>query len=183
MQMTTKPEIQTAILGGGCFWCLDAAFREISGIEDVVCGYAGGHTTDPTYERVVSETTGHAEVVEIYFDTKVINYADVLDIFWAIHDPTTKDRQGYDVGSSYRSIILYKSDEQKKIATESIEAVAKLWPNPVVTELLPLRDFYRAEEYHQQYFAKNPTQGYCTAVINPKLVKIREKFRSRLKTA
>ena len=179
--MNTVTTTQTAILGGGCFWCLDAAFREISGIVNVVCGYAGGHTTDPTYERVVTETTGHAEVVEVYFDPKVISYEDVLDIFWAIHDPTTKDRQGYDVGSSYRSVILYQNEEQKKIAADSITAIAKLWPNPVVTELLPLEIFYPAEEYHQQYFAKNPTQGYCTAVINPKLVKIREKFKARLK--
>ena len=179
--MTTDPKNQTAILGGGCFWCLDAAFREISGIENVVCGYAGGHTTDPTYERVVTETTGHAEVVEVYFDPKVISYEDVLDIFWAIHDPTTKDRQGYDIGSSYRSMIIFQSEEQKKIAADSIAAIAKLWSNPVVTELLPLEKFYPAEEYQQQYFAKNPTQGYCTAVINPKLVKIREKFKARLK--
>lgn len=179
--MNTVTTTQTAILGGGCFWCLDAAFREISGIENVVCGYAGGHTTDPTYERVVTETTGHAEVVEVYFDPESISYEDVLDIFWAIHDPTTKDRQGYDVGSSYRSVILYQNEEQKKIAADSITAIAKLWPNPVVTELLPLEIFYPAEEYHQQYFAKNPTQGYCTAVINPKLVKIREKFKARLK--
>ncbi len=179
--MTDSKQIDTAILGGGCFWCLDAAFREISGITDVICGYAGGHWPEPSYERVTTGTTGHAEVVKVIFDPSTIQYSDVLDIFWVIHDPTTKDRQGYDVGSQYRSIILYQSDDEKSIAEGSIAEIAKLWSNPVTTELLPLDVFYPAEDYHQDYFAKNPTQGYCTAVINPKLVKIREKFKARLK--
>lgn len=179
--MTDSKQIDTAILGGGCFWCLDAAFREISGIIDVVCGYAGGHWPDPSYERVTTGTTGHAEVVKVIFDPAIIAYTDVLDIFWVIHDPTTKDRQGHDIGSQYRSMILFQSEEEKTIATSSILEIAKLWPNPVTTELLPLETFYPAEDYHQDYFAKNPTQGYCTAVINPKLVKIREKFKARLK--
>ncbi len=179
--MTDSKQIDTAVLGGGCFWCLDAAFREISGIIDVVCGYAGGHWPDPSYDRVTTGTTGHAEVVKVIFDPNVIEYNDVLDIFWVIHDPTTKDRQGYDVGSQYRSIILFQSEDEKDIAAASISEIAKLWPNPVTTELLPLDTFYPAEDYHQDYFAKNPTQGYCTAVINPKLVKIREKFKARLK--
>jgi peptide-methionine (S)-S-oxide reductase len=179
--MNTDKQIDTAYLGGGCFWCLDAAFREISGIIDVVSGYAGGHWPNPTYERVTTGTTGHAEIVKVIFDPSIIEYNDVLDIFWVIHDPTTKDRQGYDVGTQYRSIILYGSDEEKTIAENSIAEIAKLWPQPVTTELVPLETFYPAEDYHQDYFAKNPAQGYCTAVINPKLVKIREKFKARLK--
>ncbi|MEO7618062.1 MAG: peptide-methionine (S)-S-oxide reductase MsrA [Candidatus Saccharibacteria bacterium] len=177
-----EPITESAILGGGCFWCLDAAFREISGIENVICGYSGGQWPDPSYERVSAGTTGHAEVVEVFFDPEIISYTDVLDIFWVIHDPTTKNAQGHDIGSQYRSIILYQSEEQKVIAAGSIAEIAKLWPNPVVTELLPLEKFYPAEDYHQEYFAKNPGQGYCVAVINPKLVKIREKFKARLKS-
>jgi peptide-methionine (S)-S-oxide reductase len=179
--IVVEPITESAILGGGCFWCLDAAFREISGIENVICGYAGGQWPDPSYERVSAGTTGHAEVVEIFFDPEIISYTDVLDIFWVIHDPTTKNAQGHDIGSQYRSIILYQSEDQKNIAAQSIAEIAKLWPNPVVTELLPLEKFYPAEDYHQEYFAKNPGQGYCVAVINPKLVKIREKFKARLK--
>ena len=176
-----EPITESAILGGGCFWCLDAAFREIAGIENVICGYAGGQRPDPSFERVSTGTTGHAEVVEVFFDPEIITYSDVLNIFWVIHNPTTKNAQGYDIGPEYRSIILYQSGEQKAIATDSIAAIAKLWPNPVVTELVPLEKFYPAEDYHQQYFSKNPSLGYCVAVINPKLVKIREKFKARLK--
>lgn len=180
--MKPSNEIQDAVIGGGCFWCLDAAFREISGITDVVCGYAGGTDQNPTYERVCMGSTGHAEVVKVSFDTEVIEYVDILDILWAIHNPTTKNQQGYDIGTEYRSIILYQNETQRTTAVESIEKISKLWPDPVVTELVPLKVFYPAEDYHQQYFAKNPTQGYCTAIINPKLVKVREAFRSRLKT-
>ncbi len=179
--METTSTIQAAVLGGGCFWCTEAAFREIEGVIGVVSGYSAGHRPNPTYDRVVTGLTGHAQVVEITFDTKIINYSDILDIFWAIHNPTTLNKQGYDIGTDYRSIILYKNEEQKKIAEDSISAISKLWPDPIVTELLPLDIFYPAEDYHQQYFAKNPTQGYCVAVINPKLITLREKFRSRLR--
>lgn len=170
-----------AVLGGGCFWCLQAAYNEIAGVKQVICGYAGGQWPDPTFERVCSGTTGHAEVVRIEYDKRLVSFADILDIFWVIHNPTTPDRQGYDIGSQYRSIILYQSDEEKKIAEQSISSISKLWPDPVVTELVPLAIFYPAESYHQDYFAKNPSLGYCQAVINPKLVHLRQTFQSKLK--
>lgn len=172
---------ETATLGGGCFWCLDAAFRQIKGVENVVSGYAGGSIEKPTYDQVCSGSTGHAEVVQVRYDPKVISYEDVLDIFWAIHDPTTPNRQGSDVGPQYRSIILYEDEVQRQAAEDSAMRIGKLWPNPIVTEIKKLEHFYPAEEFHQDYFAKNPTQGYCQIVINPKLAKLREKFASRLK--
>jgi peptide-methionine (S)-S-oxide reductase len=178
-----KPAIstQSIVLAGGCFWCLDAAYRMVEGVASVVSGYAGGSWPDPTYERVSTGTTGHAEVVKVEFDPKVISLDDVLDIFWALHDPTTKNRQGNDVGTQYRSMILYVGKEQKELAEASLANVAKLWPNPIVTEVKPLDHFYPAEEYHQDYYRKNPDQGYCQVIINPKLAKLREKFASRLK--
>jgi peptide-methionine (S)-S-oxide reductase len=172
---------ELATLGGGCFWCLDAAYRRIEGVTQVVSGYAGGGDPHPTYQRVCSGSTGHAEVVQVEFDPDVISYADILDVFWAIHDPTTRNRQGADVGSQYRSIILTHDDTQRRIAEESRQAVAALWPRPIVTEIVPLEAFHPAEEYHQDYFARNPDQGYCQVVINPKLAKLREKFASRLR--
>lgn len=172
---------ESAILGGGCFWCLDASFRQINGVEDVISGYAGGQKANPTYEQVSSGTTGHAEVVKVLYDPKIISYEDVLDIFWAIHDPTTPNRQGSDVGPQYRSVIFYQDEEQHKLAEQSKADVAKLWPNPIVTEIKPLEHFYTAEAYHQDYFAKNPAQAYCQLVINPKLQKLREKFAAKLK--
>jgi peptide-methionine (S)-S-oxide reductase len=177
--MAAKGEVAT--LGGGCFWCLDAAYRRIEGVTAVVSGYAGGHDPDPTYQRVCSGTTGHAEVVQVEFDPDVISYRDILDVFWAVHDPTTPNRQGHDVGPQYRSIILTHDDAQRRIAEESRQAVASLWPNPVVTEIVPLETFFPAEEYHQDYFARNPDQGYCQVVINPKLSKLRERFATRLR--
>lgn len=173
--------LEKATLGGGCFWCLDAAYRQIEGVADVISGYAGGTPVNPTYEQVCSGNTGHAEVVQVMYDPRVIAYEDILDIFWAVHDPTTPNRQGNDVGSQYRSIILFADDRQRQAAEDSAMRVSQLWPNPIVTEIKKLDRFYPAEEYHQNYFAKNPTQGYCQAVINPKLQKLRQNFTARLK--
>lgn len=170
--MSDRRELAT--LGGGCFWCLDAAYREIRGVTRVVSGYAGGDVPDPSYEQVCTGRTGHAEVVQVEFDPDVISYSDILDVFWSIHDPTTKDRQGADVGTQYRSIILTAGDAQDATARTSAAAIQAAWPNPVVTTIEPLVAFYPAEEYHQDYFARNPDQGYCQIVINPKLKKVRE---------
>jgi peptide-methionine (S)-S-oxide reductase len=169
------------VLGGGCFWCLDAAYRRLKGVHNVVSGYAGGTVPNPSYEAVTTGTTGHAEVVKVEFDPQIISLGDVLDVFWAIHDPTTLNRQGNDVGREYRSMILYATEEQQHAAETSRNATQKLWPNPIVTEIKPLEHFYPAEENHQDYFAKNPTQGYCQVVINPKLEKLTEKYQSLLK--
>ena len=172
---------QVATLGGGCFWCLDAAYREIEGVVDVVSGYAGGRRPNPTYEQVCTGATGHAEVVQVTFDPDVISYREVLDIFWSIHDPTTPNRQGADVGTQYRSIILYHDDAQRADAEASRDGVRALWPNPVVTEIVALDAFYPAEDYHQDYFAHHPENAYCSVVINPKLEKLRKRHTDRLK--
>jgi peptide-methionine (S)-S-oxide reductase len=177
--MTTGREVAT--LGGGCFWCLDAAYRRVEGVTGVVSGYAGGEDPRPTYQRVCSGVTGHAEVVQVEFDPAVISYRDILDVFWAIHDPTTLNQQGQDVGTQYRSIILTHDDAQRQAAEESRAAVQSLWPRPVVTEIVPLEVFHPAEEYHQDYYARNPEQGYCQVVINPKLAKLRQRFAARLR--
>ena len=169
------------VLGGGCFWCLDAAYRMVKGVTDVVVGYAGGETKDPIYEEVASGTTGHAEVVKVTYDDDVISSDDIMSIFWTIHDPTTLNRQGHDIGTQYRSCILYQDENQRKLAEESIEKVAELWDDPIVTEVKPLGTFYPAEEYHQDYFSKNPEAGYCQVVINPKLVKLRKEAATLLK--
>ena len=172
---------QTATLGGGCFWCLDAAYRQIDGVTRVTSGYAGGRLPDPTYQQVCTGTTGHAEVVQLEFDPDLISYGDILEIFWSIHDPTTRDRQGADVGSQYRSVILHHDDAQQRAAVESREAAQRLWGKPIVTEIVALDAFYPAEDYHQDYYACNPEQGYCQVVINPKLAKLRERHRARLR--
>ena len=177
--MIEKRDIAT--LGGGCFWCLDAAYREIRGVTRVVSGYAGGTSPCPTYEQVSTGGTGHAEVVQVEFDPEVISYNDILDVFWSIHDPTTRNRQGADVGSQYRSIILTHDEEQAEAARASRDEIQKEWPNPVVTEIEPLEAFYPAEDYHQDYFARNPNQGYCQIVINPKLKKVRDHHAALLK--
>lgn len=179
--MSDKRELAT--LGGGCFWCLDAVYREIEGVTGVVSGYAGGTAPNPTYQQVCTGRTGHAEVVQVEFDPDVISYADILDIFWSIHDPTTKDRQGADVGTQYRSVIFTHDDRQAEIARASRDGIQEAWPRPVVTEIEPLSAFYPAEDYHQDYFAHNPNQGYCQVVINPKLKKFREHHAARLKVA
>jgi peptide-methionine (S)-S-oxide reductase len=168
---------------GGCFWCLDAAYRRIEGVTRVVSGYAGGQTVKPSYEQVCTGATGHAEAVQVEFDPQVISYPEILDIFWTIHDPTTLNRQGGDVGTQYRSAIFYHDDAQKAAAEASSDAVQKLWPRPVVTEITALPEFYPAEEYHQDYYARNPGQGYCAVVINPKLQKLREHHAARMRAA
>lgn len=173
--------IEQATLGGGCFWCLEAAFLELRGIERVVSGYAGGHVDDPTYHQVCSGFTGHAEVVQVDFDPDVISYRDLLGVFFTIHDPTTLNRQGYDVGTQYRSAIFYHSDEQKSEAEAVIAEVQPIWDDPIVTEVVPLERFYPAEDYHQNYFENNPNQPYCRAVVAPKVAKVRQKYLQRLR--
>ncbi len=174
---------EVATLGGGCFWCLDAVFRQLKGVSKSVSGYAGGHDPDPDYESVCSGRTGHAEVTQVTFDPAVMPFKDLLDVFFSIHDPTTLDRQGADIGTQYRSVILYHSPEQKKAAEDAVEAFdeAQAYEDPIVTQLMPFTTFFPAEEYHQDYFARNPTQGYCRAVVSPKVAKFRSKWAPRLK--
>jgi len=172
---------QSIILGGGCFWCLDAAYRRVKGISSVVSGYAGGHWPNPAYELVTSGTTGHAEVVKVNFDPKNISLGTILEIFWTLHDPTTLNRQGNDVGTQYRSIILFNTAEQEAIVRKSIAKTAiKLWGSKITTEVISLEEFYPAEAYHQDYFNKNTGQGYCQIIINPKLEKLTKKFAQLL---
>jgi peptide-methionine (S)-S-oxide reductase len=163
---------QTAVLGGGCFWCIEAVYERIEGVKSVVSGYAGGTKPDPTYEQVCTGTTGHAEVVEIEFDPAVISYERILEIFWKAHDPTSLNRQGADVGTQYRSIILYRDEAQRAAAEKSRSQAAGQFERRIVTEIVPLKAFYRAEQYHQDYYANNPYAGYCTFVIRPKLQKL-----------
>lgn len=170
-----------ATLGGGCFWCLEAAYQLIGGVQKVVSGYAGGHSINPHYYDIHHRDTGHAEVVQITFDDKIISYKDILEIFWTIHDPTTPNRQGNDIGPEYRSIILYHDEDQKRIAKESIVQAQQVWDQPIVTELKSLQEFYEAEPEHQNYFINHPQQAYCQAIINPKLDKLRRRFTDRLK--
>lgn len=176
-------ELAVATLGGGCFWCLDAIYRDVIGVERVVSGYSGGHVVNPTYEAVCGKKTGHAEVIQVWFDPSIIGYEDILYIFWLIHDPTTPNRQGNDVGPQYRSVIFTHDKEQQSIAEASREQVIndRIWPNPIVTEIVPFEVFYPAEEYHQDYFNRNPYQGYCVYVIEPKVQKFRKSFANRLK--
>jgi peptide-methionine (S)-S-oxide reductase len=174
---------EAATLAGGCFWCLEAVYAGLRGVESAVSGYMGGVQPDPTYEAVCAGTTGHAEVVQVVYDPAALSYRDLLEVFFAIHDPTTLNRQGNDVGSQYRSAIFYHSPEQKRIAEEVIKAVgsAGLWHDPVVTEVTPATVFYPAESYHQEYFARNPSQPYCRLVVAPKIAKFRSRFVERLK--
>ena len=174
---------EVATLAGGCFWCLEAAFQDLKGVENVQSGYAGGRVANPSYEDVCTGTTGHAEVVQITFDPQVVTFEDLLHVFFTIHDPTTLNRQGADVGTQYRSAIFFHSPEQKATAERVIAELQaqKLWDEPVVTELKPLTAFYPAEEYHRDYFRRNPTQGYCQAVIAPKVAKVRKLYFDRLK--
>lgn len=174
---------ELATLGGGCFWCLDAVYRDLRGVEDVVSGYTGGTVKNPTYDQVCSGETGHAEVVQVKFDPKVVTFRELLEVFFTIHDPTTLNRQGADVGTQYRSAIFTHTPEQKKTAEEVMAWLKKekVWPNPIVTEVSPLKEFYAAESYHQNYYAKNPNAGYCRVVIAPKVSKFRQKFISKLK--
>jgi peptide-methionine (S)-S-oxide reductase len=176
---------ELATLGGGCFWCLEAVFKDLRGVQSVTSGYAGGHVANPTYKQVCTGTTGHAEVVQVRFDPNEITYGDLLRVFFAIHDPTTKDRQGNDVGPQYRSIILTHSDAQRHTAEAVMRELAqdKLWRDPLTTEIKPLDTFYPAEAEHHDYFARNPWSGYCQVVIAPKVAKFRKEFTDRLKRA
>ncbi|GAB4449535.1 MAG: peptide-methionine (S)-S-oxide reductase MsrA [Anaerolineales bacterium] len=175
--------LQTATLAGGCFWCLEAVFDEIKGVYSVESGYAGGHVPNPTYRQVCNGDTGHAEVVQIRFDPEIVSYRDLLNVFFAIHDPTTLNRQGADVGTQYRSAIFYHNEEQKRTAEELIRELdaQKIWDAPIVTEVTPLDEFYMAEDYHQEFFARNPYQPYCMAVVAPKVAKFRKHFLEMLK--
>lgn len=170
-------------LAGGCFWCLEAVYDLLEGVEDVVSGYMGGSVHNPTYQAVCTGTTGHAEVVQITFDPQRISFRDLLDVFFTVHDPTTLNRQGNDIGTQYRSAIYYHSEEQRTIAQDTIAALTleKLWADPIVTEVTPAATFYPAEDYHQEYFANNPGQGYCMFVVAPKVQKARKKYLNRLK--
>ncbi len=175
--------LETATLAAGCFWCVEAVFDDLEGVHDVVSGYSGGHKENPTYREVCDETTGHAEVVQIRFDPEIISYDDILRIFFTVHDPTTLNRQGNDIGSSYRSAIFYHSDEQR-VSAEAIKdeiTAEALYADPIVTEITAFDKFWPAEDYHQEYFANNPNQPYCAAVVAPKVAKFRQKFASRLK--
>jgi peptide-methionine (S)-S-oxide reductase len=181
--MVENKPLETATLGGGCFWCLEAVYDELKGVEDVVSGYAGGARPNPTYEQVCSGATGHAEVVQVTFDPAVASFRDILNVFFTIHDPTTLNRQGADIGTQYRSAIFTHSPEQAETARAVIADLEtkKVWANPIVTEVTPLDTFYPAEDYHQEYFARNPHQGYCRAVIAPKVAKFRKQYLERLK--
>ena len=174
---------ETTTLAGGCFWCLEAVYDQLKGVEDVVSGYAGGKLPNPSYKLVCTGSTGHAEVVQVTFDNDVISFKDILDVFFTIHDPTTLNRQGADVGTQYRSAIFYHSPEQKAVAEQTIAALDKagLWGDPIVTEVTPIADFYPAEDYHQEYYENNPQQGYCRVVIEPKVAKFRKHYFDRLK--
>ncbi len=176
-------ELETATLGAGCFWCVEAVFDDLEGVHDVVSGYSGGHKDHPTYQEVCSETTGHAEVVQIRFDPDVITYADILRVFFSVHDPTTLNRQGNDIGTSYRSAIFFHSEEQEHVAHEIITEVTNegIYDDPIVTEVTAFDKFWPAEDYHQEYFANNPNQPYCAAVVAPKLAKFRSAYFDRLK--
>ena len=174
---------EIATLGGGCFWCLDPIYAELVGVEKVVVGYSGGKIKNPTYQQVSSKTTGHAEVVQVTFDPGVISYDEILKIFFTYHDPTTLNRQGGDVGPQYRSVIFYHDDTQRETAERVIREIAaeQIWSDPIVTEISPFEEFFIAEDYHQDYFKRNPEQGYCRVVIAPKVVKFRKSYANQLK--
>jgi len=179
----TSDRLQTATLAGGCFWCLEAAFDQLKGVERVQSGYAGGSVANPSYHQVCTGGTGHAEVVQVRFDPGVIAYRDLLEVFFVIHDPTTLNRQGADVGTQYRSAIFYHTPEQEAEAERAIADLTarNVWDDPIVTEVVPLETFYPAEEYHRDYYRRNPNQGYCQIVIAPKVAKVRKQYFERLK--
>lgn len=179
----TSPSGQTEIatLGGGCFWCVEAVYQELRGVLKVESGYSGGRISDPTYREVCSGMTGHAEVVQVTFDPAQLSFADVLRVFFTVHDPTTLNRQGNDVGTQYRSVIYYHTEQQRETAEAIKTEAAEAWDNPIVTEISAAEKFYKAEDYHQNYYRENPNQGYCSFIITPKLKKFREKFADRLK--
>jgi methionine-S-sulfoxide reductase len=175
--------MDTLTLGGGCYWCVEAVYERLEGVQEVISGYSGGRMKDPTYEMVCTGTTGHAEVVRVIFDTTKTSVYEVLKVFFTVHDPTTLNRQGADVGTQYRSVIFYRNEQQRRIAGELIAVLneEKVYPNPVVTEVSPSKAFYIAEDYHQDYYARNPSQGYCRLVIQPKIDKFEKVFKDRLK--
>lgn len=174
--------VEIATLGAGCFWCVEAVYQELRGVTKVVSGYSGGHIEDPSYRAVCTGTTGHAEVCQVHFDPKIISYEEILEVFWTTHDPTTLNRQGADVGTQYRSVIYYHDARQKAIAEKSKASVAtQIWDDPIVTEISPAQKFYKAEDYHQDYYAGNQAEPYCQIVIAPKLKKFKEKFAGKLK--
>ena len=176
-----KATTDAAVFGGGCFWCMEAVFEELKGVTKVVSGYSGGKLVDPSYKKVCEGDTGHAEVIEITFDPSIISYKQLCDVFFAVHDPTTKDRQGNDVGTQYRSVIFYHTPEQKSEALASLKKSQSEYPSPIVTQVVPLEHFYSAEAYHQEYFQRNPAQMYCSMVISPKVKKFRKEFAYLLK--
>jgi peptide-methionine (S)-S-oxide reductase len=178
-----KDKIEIATFGGGCFWCVEAIFERVNGVHQVESGYSGGHVINPDYKMVTSGTTGHAEVIQITFDPEVVSYLELLEIFFKTHDPTTLNRQGADVGTQYRSIVLYHNDQQNKLAREIIQDLDSegIWNNPIVTTVEPFEEFYSAEAYHQEYYENNPNQGYCRLVINPKVEKFEKVFKEKLK--
>ena len=175
--------LQKATFGSGCFWCTEAVFEELNGVHSVVSGYAGGNVVNPSYEAVCSGKTGHAEVTQITYDPKVISFDELLEVFWKTHDPTTLNRQGNDIGTQYRSAIFYHDEEQKNLAEKYKAELDKsgAWDNPIVTEISPLKNYFPAEDYHQEYYANNPNQGYCAFVIAPKLEKFKKVFKDKLK--
>ena len=181
--MNQKVSLEVATLAAGCFWCTEAVYREIDGVENVISGYTGGTTINPTYQRVCASETGHAEAVQVIFNPSKISYREILEIFFSVHDPTTLNRQGADVGTQYRSAIFYHSEEQKVVVEELIGELdkARLWKKPVVTQIVPLDKFYAAEDYHQEYFSRNPEQAYCQMVISPKVNKFRQQWTKQLK--
>lgn len=172
---------ESAIIGGGCFWCTEGQYKLLKGVKKVISGYAGGHVDNPTYKQICNGDTGHAEVIEIQYDPSIITYKDIIDLFWLAHDPTTLNQQGNDVGTQYRSTIMYTSEEQKKIAEASMAEAAKDAPGKIVTEIVPLKKFYPAEDYHQDYFANNPDAGYCRVVVSPKVAKFKKKLEEKAK--
>jgi peptide-methionine (S)-S-oxide reductase len=177
-----EKKLSSVVLGGGCFWCTEAAIAQLKGVEKVVSGYSGGHVENPTYEMVLRKNTGHVEVAQVFFDPKVVSLEKIMSVFFVIHDPTSMDRQGADAGPQYRSAIFYSSEEQKKVCQECMDLVGKaLAPSKVVTVLEPLKKFYPAEDYHQEYFKNNPEAGYCRAVVFDKVMKVRKSFAELLK--
>ena len=173
--------METATFGGGCFWCVEAVIQRLKGVEKVASGYAGGSVPNPTYKQVCTGATGHAEVIQITFDPSVISYEDLVTVFMTTHDPTTLNRQGADVGTQYRSVIMYHNDEQKATAEKVLSHLKDHFPNPIVTEIVPLPTFYKAEDYHQNYFNDNPDAGFCRVVIDPKVQKLRKMYTDKLK--
>ncbi len=181
--MSQRAGTEVATLAGGCFWCLEAIFKEVDGVEDVVSGYTGGAIIDPTYEEVCTDTTGHAEAVQLTFNPGKISYREILQIFFSVHDPTTLNRQGEDVGTQYRSAIFYHDEQQRAVAETVIKELneAHLWKKPIVTQVMPRDRFYRAEDYHREYFSRHRGQSYCQAVISPKVNRFRKQWAKRLK--